>query len=131
MLETSPAGVAEVAKRVGYDAEAAFSKAFQALDRRGAGWVSAEVRCAKSSEASLVQRRSFDFCAFASMPDCVASGFGDPRRLQLRAQLRVIPRSLSLSSSSPVSERPFFRPSKIDMRSSSVNGRITPRAPWK
>ncbi len=29
LLETSPAGVAEVAKRVGYDAEAAFSKAFK------------------------------------------------------------------------------------------------------
>jgi AraC-like DNA-binding protein len=29
LLETSSAGVAEVAKRVGYDAEAAFSKAFK------------------------------------------------------------------------------------------------------
>jgi AraC-like DNA-binding protein len=29
LLETSPAGVAEIAKRVGYDAEAAFSKAFK------------------------------------------------------------------------------------------------------
>jgi AraC-like DNA-binding protein len=29
LLETSPAGVAETAKRVGYDAEAAFSKAFK------------------------------------------------------------------------------------------------------
>jgi AraC-like DNA-binding protein len=29
LLETSHAGVAEVAKRVGYDAEAAFSKAFK------------------------------------------------------------------------------------------------------
>ena len=29
LLETSPAGVAEVAKRVDYDAEAAFSKAFK------------------------------------------------------------------------------------------------------
>jgi AraC-like DNA-binding protein len=29
LLETSDAGVAEVAKRVGYDAEAAFSKAFK------------------------------------------------------------------------------------------------------
>jgi AraC-like DNA-binding protein len=29
LLETSQAGVAEVAKRVGYDAEAAFSKAFK------------------------------------------------------------------------------------------------------
>jgi AraC-like DNA-binding protein len=29
LLETGPAGVAEVAKRVGYDAEAAFSKAFK------------------------------------------------------------------------------------------------------
>jgi AraC-like DNA-binding protein len=29
LLETSPAGVAEVARRVGYDAEAAFSKAFK------------------------------------------------------------------------------------------------------
>jgi AraC-like DNA-binding protein len=29
LLETSQAGVAEIAKRVGYDAEAAFSKAFK------------------------------------------------------------------------------------------------------
>jgi AraC-like DNA-binding protein len=29
LLKTSPAGVADVAKRVGYDAEAAFSKAFK------------------------------------------------------------------------------------------------------
>ena len=29
LLKTSPAGVVEVAKRVGYDAEAAFSKAFK------------------------------------------------------------------------------------------------------
>ena len=29
LLETTPAGVAEIAKRVGYDAEAAFSKAFK------------------------------------------------------------------------------------------------------
>jgi AraC-like DNA-binding protein len=29
LLETSHAGVAEIAKRVGYDAEAAFSKAFK------------------------------------------------------------------------------------------------------
>ena len=29
LLETSPAGVAEIAKKVGYDAEAAFSKAFK------------------------------------------------------------------------------------------------------
>jgi AraC-like DNA-binding protein len=29
LLETSQAGVAEVAKRVGYDAEAAFPKAFK------------------------------------------------------------------------------------------------------
>jgi len=29
LLETTPAGVAEIAKRVGYEAEAAFSKAFK------------------------------------------------------------------------------------------------------
>jgi transcriptional regulator GlxA family with amidase domain len=34
LLETSPAGVTEVAKRVGYDAEAAFSKALSA----GSAW---------------------------------------------------------------------------------------------
>ena len=52
LLETSPAGVAEVAKRVGYDAEAAFSKAFKrwigvapgAYRRRTEGRVHSELR---------------------------------------------------------------------------------------
>jgi AraC-like DNA-binding protein len=50
LLETSPAGVAEVAKRVGYDAEAAFSKAFKR-------WIGVAPGAYRGTSASRSQQR--------------------------------------------------------------------------
>jgi AraC-like DNA-binding protein len=68
LLETSPAGVAEVAKRVGYDAEAAFSKAF----KRWIGVAPGAYRrggIAGSSDASFVRERSLGFSQAVSRRD--------------------------------------------------------------